>query len=827
VDSIDWAVCVNEAGELVPVVITPTKQEFYAIENTSASTYYLVSNSFAELVETRKDLVPIDVITADIASFALGANADVRRFLTDGNKRELVYSPKDFAGTFHTAVAMKNWVNQYSSETPLIVKVRGTFDVTSTIDLTGFTSPVILDGDGAVFNITANVGLQIESNITFKNITFNYDPDLTAISFFTDDIINTTDADGPATSNPTKGAIVLERTVANADNIHIKDCVFRNNETNSSELQRPPFIAFKRQRNTTLSNVSVRRCKFSDNFTAGGGREYAAAIAIVTIDTAIVEDEPAVVFNCRIEDNFCENVQGIWLTQERRRADGLQDASDLVVYDTMISGNTCGVIGFLTTAQRFDTVAFDALTRQGRQEGLIIKNNHTNAIGNFSNFPTAGLPGTRAMDVDAYDQSAIGSGSGVFAGSVSILDNDTNTILVTNVVQDLAGSPTFVRNARILIKGNRITATDTTLLDGLNPAQGFTNSTYSFATDDHAIKVGQNTDNQAEVIISDNYITVGRFTRGGTFGVQLPFFEYDGSGIVASGPCSITNNVIKGFTVNGIDVQADGTDFRIAKVTGNSIYRLLPTANTIARYIALPSSILVSGVVANNVFDDSTIDGGAYSPGVNDTINTTASKNWTITTNKNHIQTAVISSAHGRLALYSPNEDVRRVVGQDWQMEGVSVGDTWAGANPTGFGGGEAGQLGWYSYANLTTGVLIRLSWMVPLYGVIPDGASLVSVRALFDVSITTCDKAEATFYCRNLSSDQPTGIEISGVSDVAAAPAISGRPTVDKTFTPTQDFYYARPDSGAHIEAELEIDENTTDGFTYRIGPLHITFKN
>ena len=114
-DVLDWAVCVNEYGSLIPILITPAKDQFWARDFAAPnSTYYIPSVTFTELVENRKDLTPIAVVTATIASLTINDAdvRDVRRFIDDGKGRELVYSPSDFAGTFHTVDALKSWVNQ-------------------------------------------------------------------------------------------------------------------------------------------------------------------------------------------------------------------------------------------------------------------------------------------------------------------------------------------------------------------------------------------------------------------------------------------------------------------------------------------------------------------------------------------------------------------------------------------------------------------------------------------------------------------------------------------------------------------------------------------
>ena len=592
-DSIDWAVCVNEAGELIPVVITPTKQEFYAIDNNSSNTYYLVSNTFVELVETRKDLVPIDVITADIASFTLGANADVRRFLTDGNKRELVYSPEDFAGTFHTAAALKNWVNYYGSSNPLVVKVRGEFNVDTTIDFTGFSNPVILDGDGAIFNVTANQGLLVDANITIRNVFFNYNPS-SPPSYLTNDKINSSNG------------CIFQGDGVDVQNVTIEDCTFQSAVTG----QRPPFISFERETGDVIEELKILNNRFNDANV--NPAEDQAAIAIVSLNVEV--GSPALVIDTSIEGNICNNHQGIYICIEGSTGEEFGPIG-IAAVNTTIAHNACGIIGYSTSAEES---AFALDLRTDRGQGLNILFNTANIIATVANFPTgASTTGTQifgAAGVSHLDST----------GSVNIHGNTSHWIAAACANAANEFNQTHITN-------NRLSAFDSTYLNQWSPFATLPNA---------AIALYGTDESNGDVIISNNIIQTGRYD-------STSYFYDTGIDINDGVEGTVSNNNIRGLAATtGVGISLDGVTSGQFVISGNKIDR---EGRSIARYIVLPSSATPEGLCVDNSFDDFTIDGSD-----DETINGFASATvsviplgWIVERNKNQTMTVVMAPSDG------------------------------------------------------------------------------------------------------------------------------------------------------------------------------------
>lgn len=176
--TVDWAVCVNDQNQFVPIIVTSTKQEFF-IAGTP-SDYYVPSVTFAELVSTRKDLTPIAIVPVEISSFSILPIQDIRRRVADetisipltlAQSRTIPYtgSSEEFVGHFSSLEAAVYWAIS-SGGNNSIIKVRGT--VTSaalTMSFNGNTSPLVLDGDGTG-KIIMTGSLWFKRDIIFRNL---------------------------------------------------------------------------------------------------------------------------------------------------------------------------------------------------------------------------------------------------------------------------------------------------------------------------------------------------------------------------------------------------------------------------------------------------------------------------------------------------------------------------------------------------------------------------------------------------------------------------------------------------------------------------------
>ncbi|KKN61320.1 hypothetical protein LCGC14_0523110 [marine sediment metagenome] len=682
IDSIDWAVCVNEEGFLEPIIVTPTKQQFFAIENTSGSTYYVPSVTFTELVETRKDLVPIAVVTAAIASITITDSdvVDVRRIITDGGRSDLTLAPDGYVGQFDSFSKLENWANQYAAEGTLKVKVRGVFNLASSVTL-GLTSPVIFEGDGATINVTADKGIILSDDVTFKNITFNYNPDVSGITF-----VSAADK-----INGTNGCIY---STGSRDGVTIEDCVFNSV---LSATQRPPFISFELDQVTALpshvlSNVSILRNKFNDSGSGAVTRQ--SAVAIVSLNSAATI-EPVVIRHIRISDNICDKFQGIYVTQETESiSGGAGEAEDpgIRAFDTVISGNNCGAIGVLTTSISSTETTFVATDRDS---GIIVRDNTANLIGHMISSVGGSGVGTQILLAHATPFPA---------GHLEISSNHCNVIFVSATDNDVSAN-TY---GGIVIDKNRVTATDPTFLNNWAPTNYFGASStsgqlFGIFADDAA-------DNKGNVIISNNMLHFGIFDAA-TY--------YFLTGISTSVSATITNNIIHnslrtGGASIGIQAAATTAGLRQYYISGNRITR---GSSTISNYIVLDTdNTRAMGTVVDNIFDSETVDGSSDDETITGTGTSPASNyadTFIVERNKNQTATVLILTSQGHWqsppATLAPWTDI------------TNLSVTSAG----GLGGITNTHVGLVAAGTVSAS---SLDWVVSLENIIPVGTYVVTV---------------------------------------------------------------------------------------------------
>lgn len=664
--TVDWAVCVNESGSLESIVVTATKLEFFAKDNNSANTYYVPSVTFAELIETRKDLTPIAVVTSNIASttIANSDHLDVRRFVDDGKNRELVYSPSDFAGTFHTATALVNWTNQYGSTSALKAKVRGTFAISSSLDFSGLTSPLELEGDGAIFNITSEKGLLLGNNISLKGIEFTYNPDLSAKAFVTGDKIN---ADN--------GCLY---STGSRSNVTIENCSF----SSSIATQRAPFISFQIDREDLLQDLVIHKNTFNDSGGSGTGfsdTQLMSAIAInLSNDTAL--PDAAILCGIRISDNTCNQHQGIFMVPE-----GINQASSslsmtgpgMIAFDVIISGNNCGVIGWLTGSTP------GAGCIDNRTPGVIVRHNTCIGIGhvvNASGSLTVTNPGTFFPISTTFNTPYPLGRAQITGNSCSFIQVISNQVTASDHFSDM------------IISDNQISANVGTLLDS-----------WSFTTTGSGLSIGGiqsqgigvflGRDDPGSAVISGNSIGAGIHNS-----VRQPIFN--GMNVVAS--AIISNNKISGFNdaaTAGSGIIAFGHTSAVCNysITGNTIFREADEDITQFIFLELTAS-RARGVCTDNIFNSPFIDAANTD---DETINGTGTGTpaspyddaWVVERNKNQTDQIMIrgsvpswtpgtsgeigqASGNGAIRINNANDTTNAQIAFDTQAAG-SISGSW------------------------------------------------------------------------------------------------------------------------------------------------------
>jgi len=628
--TVDWAVCVNEENQLESILLTTTKVQYFAESNQSGNVYYVPSVTFTELVNTRKDLTPIAIVTSLVASTTITPSDvdDVRKFVDSSNAlHSLVWSTEDFVGNFHTIDAIKAWVNNYDVNYTggvCKIRVRGAFDVDASLDLTGFLVPVIFEGDGAIFTVTTGQGLLVDSLVTLRNMHFVYDP--TGLPAYTaNDHINTGNG---CIYRAGQGGAGSGADPTLSHSVTIEDCSF----TSTLTTQRPPFISIELNKDDIVSNYQIRNNIFNDanNATA----KIQAAIALVDLEGGIAAvTGPAVAHNCIIENNKCNYAQGIYVTAFAETPTNPANSTDITGYglrpvNVDVINNHCGVIGFLVSSTEVTNSSL--LSGTDFTSGLRISNNTCHFIGTITHVGAAAYYAFATTDVAEYS-----------LGNVAIDHNKCNWIhcATSNITSPADRSGLSITN-------NILRAHD--FAGYLEPTFWYWSSASTYMN--RAISVIPSDSNDApNAVITGNNIDQG-VVDGTDYWYNWGIYSYT--------PSTISNNIIKGFVIDGT-FPNNGVGIHIGKrvgvisqgqiVTGNELYRGYGTSieHDVDIYIETggdPNS--TRGVVVGNFVDSSYVDVAATDDRV-----IAAPSSWTVGRNKNQLGTAYIGGMCGQASV--------------------------------------------------------------------------------------------------------------------------------------------------------------------------------
>lgn len=697
---ITWAVCLDQNGNLIPIIITSSKDQFFG--TTGSGSYYLPSVTFLELTNVRTDLTPISLVTATIASITISDTIDIRKFVVaqDATAPLIWSGDNQVIGNFYSFEALQTWLIN-SNSTKNIVRIRGTFDLLSTdsaFDLTGITTPTIFEGEGATFNISSACCFQLGSNITLRNIIFNYSG-------------SGTPASGTSLINADT-ACLLADAGTDISEITIEDCTFNNGRTS----QRPPYILFNLENGQINKNINILNNKFNEPNAADYFAESQAAVVFLTNNTGASAD-PATLISCKIDGNRCSHKQGIYLTTV---ASPGATVPGLAVYQTIISNNFCGIIGFLTSGVEN---TLDDVTQTGRSTGLWISKNTCNFIAN--------LYSSGEILIDAGD---LDYGNGTF----EISNNNLNWLVLQ--VQDVSASDQY---SQTTIINNNFTAFDSTYLDLFSP---------TLANDALTVFEASDTDS-TEVLIEGNKFGFGRYD-GATYG-------YDRA-IVATVSSIISKNIIRGLNASGYGIYTSGfvgSATRRVIIESNKIYR---GAVSIFGFIAVPSTNVHEGMVKNNYFDSTTIDGSSVATTNN------IPNNWTVNQNKNQVSIVTLSGACGNPTISPTNSLIPAPTG---------TLNSFISTN----------SINQFQCNYVTGDGSVLFKWIIPLLDVLPEGVILSGLSYTYNASAQDGSDSIQTIVIDGAGSSIASSTEtISAIGDQA----------VSYTFSPVA--YIRRGPAGA-----------------------------
>jgi hypothetical protein len=181
---INWALCVNSNGELITIPITDFDVVLGTPSNSSrlttlfnavsSNTYVVDSSTFSNLLNNRKDLTVLYIVSSTVTGSGLSAAAsltykDVRRFVNDQDSSTVAVVTNDSSqGNFKTFDAAAAWV-KLNSAFQNTIHLKG--DSLTSID----PKFNVVDSINNYINIVGaahQTSIEFNTNITMSNVKF-------------------------------------------------------------------------------------------------------------------------------------------------------------------------------------------------------------------------------------------------------------------------------------------------------------------------------------------------------------------------------------------------------------------------------------------------------------------------------------------------------------------------------------------------------------------------------------------------------------------------------------------------------------------------------
>lgn len=583
--NINWAVCVNDKAELQiiplldydPIVPTPTNvaRVFRAFDVISSALYYLDAVTFTDLISNRQNLTILYVVTSQVTSTPTISLTvyDARKFVnSETSNIPFTFVPNDstLPGHFRSFESVITWINKFGADNNTVI-VRGIHTIDEEVLLVNMLYPVTFKGENAQINVTSINGLTVNKNVTIKDISFNYNP-----------------VDFPVTGNGLingdSGCIVGESGYGGvAVNITVDNCHFTSGTNNH-----PPFICFRVHEEQYIDGVRVTNNRFSDTNSV-----HDAAIAFINTFEGISYTFVPTIANVLVENNICEQSQGIYVVSAYTAETGKFGFPGLGAVNVSIINNVAGYIGYSISSNS----NLNTNIKGTSLVSLLIENNTVIAILN-----TISTDGGFARNFSCP------------FGNVIITKNKANFIQVGSSTDGYGKSS-------LDISHNTLTAADFSILIVAVFGSG------GFISESSAILV-HNFNNVGYTIsnVSYNNILEGR--------VGSTIYRYQHGIHVESVIVSVTNNNISGLIDGGTTTFGIYAVNFSGKINDNIITR---AGVSIRSYIAA-SGLGPSGEVIGNFLDSSYVDAGNtdYASAI------LSSDSVVVSRNRNHINTTTV-----------------------------------------------------------------------------------------------------------------------------------------------------------------------------------------
>jgi hypothetical protein len=283
--NINWVLCVNDKAEYQPIPLldfdsllnTPlnTTRLFRAFNILNGQSYYLDASTFSDIVNNRKDLTPLYIVssTTTISPVSISLSVtDIRKYVNDADSNlPLRLTSGNSQGNFKNASSILNWI-KYNNTYNGNAFVRGansiTGLVTSNLSL-NFPSTITIDGENNAL-LTLNSTVTIGSNLTMKNLSVVFNGSATgtspavAITNPASNVIfeNCNITVNVNSSQPPANNIVFD--FLNSSNITFNNCVFTINY--NKQISPPSNLKDITQYASVFRLTNVSNFNFTNSF---------------------------------------------------------------------------------------------------------------------------------------------------------------------------------------------------------------------------------------------------------------------------------------------------------------------------------------------------------------------------------------------------------------------------------------------------------------------------------------------------------------------------------------------------------------------------------
>jgi hypothetical protein len=589
ISTVLWAICANDNEEIQLIPLTSASQLLQLVSLVNSSTYYVDSTTFSALINGRKDLTLLYLVDATLTSSTPPYSfiiSDARKYVTDINSNSfMVLSIDGELSNFKSFAAISNWI-QFNTTAPPTVILRGMFSLDADL---GFSS-ANYQGDGCIITLNASCVLPnncsftncnfvivpatgfiipgTASNISFTNCTFNYTPTFTP---------------SPSSNIVNDGYGAIYSSVVSLLNITVTNCTFTTNTSS-----RPPFIGFS----YTAASLYAQTIHITDNQFSNTSAmdDISSVIAFTCTSTSAQPTEGLKLIDCLIQNNLCDKNQLISITGTFNGSSSM--VSSIVPIATRIVNNTCGTISVAGAAdndRNYETTT-DGIARD-KGYGVIIADNTCRFIGQLNSVGISCFASTRFVAPAISFNSC----------PMLIQRNQCSWIqLIPNVITapSTPDVTAYQQNAVLSILDNS--------LRSYQAAAGATSyylSLFSVSSSDFinaAIAILAPFNYQVQSIVRGNTVMQGSALNslGAVVTYDYVNCAYIGSDVTIDG--NVFNNLQASSDMVYI-VRSPGPNIVI---TNNQFYRNGTVINSYIN-VLLPSS----GIISNNFFDSSTIDG--------------------------------------------------------------------------------------------------------------------------------------------------------------------------------------------------------------------------